>query len=416
MNKRYNREDGFTIVELMVALTVLAIGFFSLAAAMGIGLKQVSLGRQRQSAAEIANARLEHLRNYPYEEVALSSAATHNTDVTDPDYGVSNDGSSYEIPGPASSEALIVDSVNGKVQHFEDPVQVGTTFMKIYQYVTWVDDPAVTGTQDYKRVEIAAVFKTPSIGGVSKTVYASAFVTTGSVIVNGTGSSATVGSPSPTPSPTSSASPTPSPTPSSPCPGDTTPPSGSFSIESGSGSETGYTASNSLGLKVQVSDGCSPVTARFSSDGSIFGDASTIQHNVEHFSWATPGGDGTKSVWGKFADGAGNTQTTGPFTIVVDATKPSTPGTLTFTKSCSGSNRTVSLSWGASTDANFRGYRIYKSVNNGAWAALGTVSTTTMSDTDSKSLDSLRYYAVGYDKAGNESNASNTVSLTKNQC
>ena len=83
---------------------------------------------------------------------------------------------------------------------------------------------------------------------------------------------------------------------------------------------------------------------------------------------------------------------------------------------CSGSNRTVTLSWGTSTDTNFLGYRTYKSVNGGAWTALTTTSTQTTSDTDKKSLDSVSYRVVGYDKAGNESSASNAISLSKNQC
>jgi prepilin-type N-terminal cleavage/methylation domain-containing protein len=410
-------EDGFTIIELMAALSVLAVGFFSLAGAMGLGLKQVALGRQRQSAAEIANGRLEHLRDYPYEEVALSSQPEHNTDETDPDNGVSIDGITYDVPGVTEPEKLIVDTADGKVLHFEDPVQVGTTFMKVYQYVTWVDDPDITGTQDYKRVEIAVVFKTPSINGVTKVVYASAFVTTGTVVVNGSSSTPNIGaSSSPSPSPSASASPSPSPVPTGPCASDVTPPSGDFAIQSGSGSETGYTKSTSLTLKIEVSDNCAPVTGRFSSDNVAFGDSTEIAHNVEHVSFTVPSGDGTKSVWGKFSDGNGNTKTTGPYTIVLDQTKPSTPGTLTRTVSCSGNSRTVNLSWGASTDANFRGYRVYKSINNGDWFALITVSLTSVSDTDSKGLDSLRYQVVGYDKAGNESHETNTISLNKNQC
>ena len=92
------------------------------------------------------------------------------------------------------------------------------------------------------------------------------------------------------------------------------------------------------------------------------------------------------------------------------------PGTLTFTKSCSGNDRTVNLSWGSSTDANFRGYRVYRSINSAAFVAIATSSTSTVSDAQPKTLDSIAYRVVGYDKAGNESNASNTISVSKNQC
>jgi fibronectin type 3 domain-containing protein len=68
-------------------------------------------------------------------------------------------------------------------------------------------------------------------------------------------------------------------------------------------------------------------------------------------------------------------------------------------------------------DTNFRGYRIYRSTDGVTWSVFVQVSQTTVSDnTLKKTLDSVRYYVVAYDKAGNESNATNTIALSKNQC
>src|SRR2546421_5403532 len=91
-------ESGFTITELMVALTILSVAFFALAAAASTGLRIVAEGRQREAATEIANGRLEHLRNIPYEDVALSSQPTHSSDTTNPDFKVSSDGQKFD-PG-----------------------------------------------------------------------------------------------------------------------------------------------------------------------------------------------------------------------------------------------------------------------------------------------------------------------------
>ena len=77
----------------------------------------------------------------------------------------------------------------------------------------------------------------------------------------------------------------------------------------------------------------------------------------------------------------------------------------------------MNLSWGISSDTNFRGYRIYRSTDGVTWSVFKQVAITTASDnTLKKSLDSVRYYVVAYDKAGNESNATNTIALSKNQC
>lgn len=401
-------QGGFTVIELMAAISVLAIGFIALAGSMGLGLRQVGLARQRQTAAEIANARLEHLRNLPYELVALSTKPVYNSDTDDPDHDVN--GEYYEVPGPAGQELMIVDASAGQLLHFEDPVNVGATEMKIYQYVTWVDDPDTTGAEDYKRVSIAVIFKFPSVNGVTRFVRAAAFVTTQTVVVNGAAAEPEVGtSPSP-----SIALPSLNPDPD--CVGDTSAPDADFSIASGSGSETGYTASTQVLLGTTATDPCTPITVQFSNDAVTWGPESTMTTQVENFAWTIPEGDGTKNIWARFRDANLNTTLKGPLVIVLDTIKPSAPGTLTHTKSCQGTSRTVNLSWGVSNDTNFRGYRVYRSINGEAWEAIGTVSTTNSSDTHPKNLDSVRYHVVGYDKAGNESDASNIVSLNKNQC
>jgi hypothetical protein len=78
------------------------------------------------------------------------------------------------------------------------------------------------------------------------------------------------------------------------------------------------------------------------------------------------------------------------------------------------------LSWTASSDAesNLRGYRIFRSTDGTTWSQVGSTVSTTFSNTHSKSLTSVRFYVVAYDRAGNTSLAAPTpvISLAKNQC
>lgn len=401
------------LVELTAALTILAVGFLALAAGMGGSFRQIALARQRQAAAEVGNGRIEHLRNVPYPNIAVSSDVTHNTDPDHPDYFVDDTTNSFDYSGNGTYEPLIEDAAAGQVEHYESPVVVGATQLTVFQYVTWVDDPAIDGTQDYRRVTVVVKFNQPTTGGVSRLVRVSSFFTVGSISFGG--STPGVGQGSSTPTPSSSPSPSPSPTGS--CTSDSTPPAGTFSIHSGTIADEGYTASQSVSLSFSgVSDPCTPIVLRFSNDNVTYGADIVYDSLNPSTGWTLSTGDGTKSVWGKFRDGRGNEKTVGPKTVILDTIKPSVPGTLARTVACSGSNRTVNLSWGSSTDANFNGYRVYKSINGAAWTELATISATNKSDTDKKSYDSLRYYVVGYDKAGNESNATNIVSLAKNQC
>lgn len=400
------------LVELTGALTLLAVGFLALAIGLSGGFRQVALARQRQSAAEVGSGRIEHIRNVPYEYVAVSSDVTHNTDPGHPDHFVADATNSFDYSGAGTWEPLIEDASAGQVVHFESPVQVGTTTLEVFQYVTWVDDPGISGTQDYRRVTVVVRYLSPASGGVSKMVRTSSFFTPGSVTLGGTAPGAALGTSGPT------VTPTPSPT-GTGCAGDNTAPAGTFEPQagSGSGSESGYTGSTSITLSFPtVADPCTPIRLRFSNGGSVYG--SDINHDPANPSigWTLSTGDGVKSIYAKIRDGVGNEKTVGPKTITLDTTRPTVPGTLSRTVSCSGNSRTVNLTWGSSTDTNFRGYRIYKRVNGAAWLELATVSSTFRADTDSKAYDSLQYYVVGYDKAGNESTPTNTVSLAKNQC
>lgn len=404
-------ERGIALVELTGALTILAVGFLSLAAGLAGSFRQTALARQRQSASEIGNGRIEHLRNVPYTNVAVSSDVVHNADPEHPDHFVDNATNSFDYSGTGTYEPLIEDAATGQVQHFESPVVVGSTTLTVYQYVTWVDDPGITGTQDYRRVTVVVEFNNPAAQGVSRVVRVSSYFTPGNVTIGGQTPGSTQGSATPT------ASPTASPTPSGSCAGDTTAPAGTFSVLGGIVSEVGFSASQSVTLSfTDVSDGCGPIRWRFSNDNSLYSADITYDPANPSVAWVIPSGDGSKSVWGKLRDGNGNETTIGPKTVTLDTTKPTVPGTLTRTVACAGNDRTVNLSWGSSTDTNFRGYRIYKQIDGGGWFSLGTVSATSRSDTDKKSYDSLQYYIVGYDKAGNESIATNVVSLAKNQC
>jgi hypothetical protein len=56
------------------------------------------------------------------------------------------------------------------------------------------------------------------------------------------------------------------------------------------------------------------------------------------------------------------------------------------------------------------------SSNGTTWSLLGTTASLTYTTTNSKTLTSVRYYVKAYDAAGNESSATSTITLSKNQC
>jgi len=416
-NQARRNEQGFSLLELVVAMGVLATIVVGFAASVSLGFRTIALARQRQTATEIASARLEHLRSVPYENVALSSQPAKSADPDNPDFFLSADASEYDVTGDGEYEDLIVDDDGsdgalGGVLHLEDPVQVGATVMEIYQYVTWVDDDGVTGDEDYKRVTVVVKYKAPSINGVNRLVRMSGLFTIGTVTIEAGATTTTTGAATTTSAPTTTTTVAPV-----SCPGDVEAPTGGFVITATSGAEPGYSAGTNVTLTLTFTDACAPITAQFSNDGgATYSAPVTYDPANEQISWALSSGDGVKTVDGIVLDGAGNSAVVDAQSVVLDTTLPAVPGTLTRTVSCVGDDRMVNLAWGVSNDTNFRGYRVYRSTDGVTWGALGTTSSASYSDTHKKNLDSVRYYVVGYDKAGNESNATNLVTLSKNQC
>jgi prepilin-type N-terminal cleavage/methylation domain-containing protein len=421
-------DDGFTLLEMVVAISLLAIVAVAFAASVHLGFRTIALARQRQIASEKAGSLLEHLRSIPMDQLALSPVPVsdppdqppaYRADPTHPDHYVSTDGAQFDWdgPGPGVAEPLVFANLGAGelagVRHVEDPIAVGTTLMEIYQYVTWVDDPALPGAENYKRITVVVRYKAPSVNGVNQTLrlsslYADDTIELPALPTTTTPSSTTVASTTTTTTAATT-------TTSGSCATDTTPPAGGFGIQGGAGAEAGFTAQPSVTLVMAFTDGCSPIVARFRNEGGVLGGDVLYDPVQPDFAWSLTSGDGTKTVGGEVRDGAGNAATLTDVSIVLDTTKPTVPGTLARTVSCAGTNRTVTLSWGVSTDANFRSYRIYRNTGSG-WSELARTDNLSYTDTHKKSLDTVQYYVVGYDKAGNQSDATNTIALAKNQC
>jgi prepilin-type N-terminal cleavage/methylation domain-containing protein len=409
-------ERGFTLVEFVVALSLIAIVAVGFVTSISLGFRTVAVARQRQTASELASARLEHLRNVPFTEIAMSTAPSHNADVTHPDHWVN--GSKYDVNGAGNLEDLIIDtqpaSVDGDpigdVLHMEDPVPVGSTVMEVYQYATWAEVDKVA------RVTVVVRFKAPAANSVNQMVRASTLFTVGTVTFTPGATSTTT----PGPTTTTTAPPSTTTTTSGACVGDATPPTGTFSIGSSGAADAGYTASKNVTLHLSFTDACLPIVANFSNDGTDWGTDVTYDAASPQVSWPLTSGSGVKTVHGRVRDGAGNMVTLASGTIELDETAPTTPPNVAYTVSCQGSNRTINITWGASTDVegNLRGYRVSRSTDGTSWNEIGLVSAAPYSEVHAKGLTSVRFRVAAYDRAGNLSTTAPTppISLTKNQC
>jgi type IV pilus assembly protein PilV len=79
------RGDGFTLVEVMVALVVFAIGVLAMATLIPFGTRSATRSGESTRASEIASSAMERLLDTPYSDSELSAGA--HTDTANPYQG-----------------------------------------------------------------------------------------------------------------------------------------------------------------------------------------------------------------------------------------------------------------------------------------------------------------------------------------
>jgi len=139
---RERDERGFTLVEVLVASTILAIGAFSVVQALSFGLKTTAISRQRTQAEALIGAQMESFRSLSYASVGLTDASlSHSSDTNNPDYWVNSGAPTYDADGAGAQVSYepLVTSVSGGLPHLLQ--NVGGLGYNVYEYVTWVDMP-----------------------------------------------------------------------------------------------------------------------------------------------------------------------------------------------------------------------------------------------------------------------------------
>lgn len=84
-----SRRDGFTLIELVVAIMILVVGVLGLAGTAGAVSRMVGGAAQQTIAANVAASRFERLRSLPCSQVVANTATTRSiaekwTVTTDP--------------------------------------------------------------------------------------------------------------------------------------------------------------------------------------------------------------------------------------------------------------------------------------------------------------------------------------------
>jgi Tfp pilus assembly protein PilV len=173
LRARSNSDEGFTIIEMMVALMIIMIVMTSLVYVMATSLKQVSFSKQRQVASGLVDKTMEQARALPN---SMIDTGHDDHDLTTPaDSNISVSGSTYTfVP---TGETIVHGNQNGNqscpsattcqaplIPHQSTTVLNATTY-KVSTYVT-----NYSGSAGAYRITVIVSWTPSEVRGVSNQV------------------------------------------------------------------------------------------------------------------------------------------------------------------------------------------------------------------------------------------------------
>ena len=160
-----SRQDGFTLIEVLVAVMLIAIGILSVVGVLNMSRRLTLVAERQTTLTHQAQQELERVAALPYGQIALTTTPSHSTDASNPDFYVNGTNFQYDRTDSSKVEPLVVDP-GGVLTPAGDGStstwSAGSLSGKVYTFVTWhYDSVCGTGTtalcsssQDYKRVTV----------------------------------------------------------------------------------------------------------------------------------------------------------------------------------------------------------------------------------------------------------------------
>ena len=138
------KQQGYTLVEILIAITTLACGLMALASMQVAAIRTNNIASGISRAVTLAQAKVEELMNLPYSHTDLRDADRDGTDQDTDDDGADDDGGRFGLNDTVDAGGAVVsdnhsaDSDGGYAVHWNVAVDVPLPGSKtIRVIVTW---------------------------------------------------------------------------------------------------------------------------------------------------------------------------------------------------------------------------------------------------------------------------------------
>jgi len=95
--KRVKKEEGYTLVEVLIALGILGFGLMAVATMQVTAIKTNSRASDMSQGVTLAQAKVEELMNLPYSSLSLKDVDDDGTDEDANDDGIDDDGDNFGL-------------------------------------------------------------------------------------------------------------------------------------------------------------------------------------------------------------------------------------------------------------------------------------------------------------------------------
>jgi prepilin-type N-terminal cleavage/methylation domain-containing protein len=174
--RRLAAESGFTMVELLMAMVLVAVALGALVSTLETSRRLVTVAEKQETAVHQAERELERILALPYTAVALSSApGAPSGDPDDPrTFVTAGTPPRYQWDQDATprSDDLVIDTAAGTLA----PMTAwndGQSRLSghVHRFVTWTGDQCTScpGVQDARRVTVVVTVDAPG-GGPERSV------------------------------------------------------------------------------------------------------------------------------------------------------------------------------------------------------------------------------------------------------